>query len=352
MNKILFIRRDNIGDLVCTTPAIRAVRLKFPQARIAVLVNSYNAGAVADNPDIDEVYVYEKEKHALSKGRLRVFMENLGVIRRIRKERFDAVVGCGYGYSARVARFACLTGAGHRAGFVSGKKPMSRFLYNLRAEEPQEAIHEVEAVMRLVALLGVSGPAPPLCVRPSEGEVKKVISHLKGLNPLRGQGYAGKAGLVVFHISSRKPKNRWPKESFRELGGMIQKATGAEILLLWSPGSFGNVLHPGDDEAAEWMSLSMDKRPFTFRTKSLAELIAAMSLASSVVCCDGGAMHIAAGLGKPIVTVWGTTERKRWAPWGVPHVILQKEDGLASAVNAKEAFDAFMDLTHREGSGR
>lgn len=347
LRSILFIRRDNIGDLVCTTPAIRAVRLEFPEARIAVLVNSYNAGAVANNPDIDEVYVYEKEKHALSKGggRLRVFMENLGVIRRIRKERFDVAVGCGYNYSARVARLTWLTGAVQRAGFVSDKKPMSRFLYNLRAPEPQEAIHEVEAVMRLVALLGVSGPAPLLCVRPAEGEVKKVLASLKG------QGYDGNAGLVVFHISSRRPKNRWPKESFRELGDMIQKATGAEILLLWSPGSSGNCLHPGDDEAAEWIASNMDKRPFTFRTESLAELIAAMSLASSVVCCDGGAMHIAAGLGKPVVTVWGTTERKRWAPWGAAHIILQKETGLASAVTAKEAFEAFMELTRRERDG-
>ena len=62
MNRVLFIRRDNIGDLICTTPAIHALRKNFPAAKIGVLVNSYNADAVAGNPDVDEVYIYEKAK--------------------------------------------------------------------------------------------------------------------------------------------------------------------------------------------------------------------------------------------------------------------------------------------------
>src|SRR3989304_5858745 len=77
MNKVLFIRRDNIGDLICTTPAIHALREKFPAAKIGVLVNSYNADAVAGNPDVDEVYVYEKAKHAEGKNRFLVWLGNL-----------------------------------------------------------------------------------------------------------------------------------------------------------------------------------------------------------------------------------------------------------------------------------
>ncbi len=58
--KILVIRRDNIGDLVCTTPMLSGLRRRFPGAHIAVLVNSYNAPVLAGNPDIDEVCVYRK----------------------------------------------------------------------------------------------------------------------------------------------------------------------------------------------------------------------------------------------------------------------------------------------------
>ena len=56
--KILFIRRDNIGDLICTTPALRAVRGAFPHARIGVLANTYNTDALLGNPDVDDVFVY------------------------------------------------------------------------------------------------------------------------------------------------------------------------------------------------------------------------------------------------------------------------------------------------------
>ena len=61
--KILVIRRDNIGDLVCTTPLFAALRQHYPHARIDALVNSYNGPVLAGNPDLDHVYVYSKYKH-------------------------------------------------------------------------------------------------------------------------------------------------------------------------------------------------------------------------------------------------------------------------------------------------
>ncbi|HMG60523.1 MAG TPA: hypothetical protein VK583_12390, partial [Burkholderiales bacterium] len=61
--RILVIRRDNIGDLVCTTPLIFALRERFPLAHIAALVNTYNEPVLSGNAAIDAVYAYEKGKH-------------------------------------------------------------------------------------------------------------------------------------------------------------------------------------------------------------------------------------------------------------------------------------------------
>ncbi len=58
--KILVIRRDNIGDLVCTTPMIRMLRRHYPDAWIAALVTRYNAEVLAGNPDLDAVFAYQK----------------------------------------------------------------------------------------------------------------------------------------------------------------------------------------------------------------------------------------------------------------------------------------------------
>ena len=61
--RILVIRRDNIGDLVCTTPLIRSLREQLPGAYIAALVTRYNMAVLARNPDIDALFSYTKAKH-------------------------------------------------------------------------------------------------------------------------------------------------------------------------------------------------------------------------------------------------------------------------------------------------
>ncbi|MFQ5442174.1 MAG: glycosyltransferase family 9 protein [Thermodesulfobacteriota bacterium] len=343
---VIFIRRDNIGDLVCTTPAIRAVRLKCPESRIGVLVNSYNADVIRGNPDIDEIYVYEKEKHSGDKGRLRVFSENVALMRKVRRAGFDAAIGCSYGFSPRLARFVFLTGAKTRIGFVPDKAAHSRFSYDIGIEEPKETIHEVEAMMRLVEPFGVTGPPPPPAIVPDEREVDKVKRTL-----MEKGDEGGGAGVVAIHISSRKPRNRWPAESFARLADLIEKEFSARVLLLWSPGDKKNPLHPGDDKEAEDVAMAMRRKPLMYRTERLCELIAALSLAAVVVCSDGGAMHIAAGLARPLLTVWGSTNPRRWAPWGVDHIILKKETGRASDVSAAEAFVAFRELYGRHFDG-
>lgn len=334
LKSVLFIRRDNIGDLVCTTPAIRALRIKYPKAHIGVLVNSYNAGVLEGNPDVDEVFIYEKGKHS-GKSIFSLAFDNISLMRRIRQRRFEVAIGCSYSYQKRLARYTFFTGAPKRIGFVPQGSGLPWLSYNCGVAESKVPIHEVEAMMALLSPLGVADPAPPLFMRPDPVEVERV-RRLMGIKET-GQG----RGPVVFHISSRRPKNRWPKESFKALGERIGAVLGLKIMLLWSPGSASNPLHPGDDEDAAWIATSMRPAPFAYRTTNLGELTAAMSLASLVVSLDGGAMHIAAALGKPLLTVWGSTEQKRWRPWGVPSVVLQGPDGSASSVSVEEAFSAF-----------
>src|SRR5574340_622296 len=152
-SKILFIRRDNIGDLVCTTPSIHAVREKYPDAKIGILVNTYNADAVSNNPDMDEVYIYEKAKHVPDKSKLSVWLNNLRVLQKIRKERYDVAIGCG-AYSPRLARYTMLTGAKTRIGYIKKGMKKSKF-YNLPLYEPEKTLHEVEKTFNLLTPFGI-----------------------------------------------------------------------------------------------------------------------------------------------------------------------------------------------------
>ena len=334
IKKILLIRRDNIGDLICTTPAIHALREKFSAAKIGILVNSYNADAVADNPDIDEVYVYEKAKHAEGENRFLVWLGNLRLFLKIRGERYDVAIGCG-NYSPSLARYTFLTGAKNRIGYVrSGDRSIS---YNIPISELREPIHEVVATFKLLEPLGIDGEPSRLVLLPSADEKEKV---LKFLSP-PPTSHLPPPVFVAMHISSRKENNRWPADRFIELGNELIKKYNVTPLLLWAPGSSKNPFHPGDDEKAEAIADKM-RGAVLYKTTRLRELIAAISLCRLVICCDGGAMHIAAALGKPILTVWGSTDKRRWMPWQVDNMILQKgkradEISVAEAINGFDA---------------
>lgn len=335
ITKILFIRRDNIGDLVCTTPSIHAVREKYHDAKIGILVNTYNADAISNNPDIDEVYIYEKAKHAPDKSKLSVWLNNLRVLQKIRKERYDIAIGCG-AYSPRLARYTLLTGAKTRIGYL--KKGMEKSkLYNMPLYEPEKTLHEVEKTYNLLSFLGINGKPSELRIFPESREVNKVKDFLSS------SGFLEEKPVIAFHISSRRPENRWPAQRFIELANLISANYAAAILLLWSPGSEKNVYHPGDDEKAEVIKNSLKPAPVLYKTTHIRELIAALSVSSLVVCCDGGAMHIAAALGKPIVTIWGSTNPDNWAPWGTRHIILKKGRNAAD-ISIEEAFSAVRKL--------
>ncbi|MBI5236459.1 MAG: glycosyltransferase family 9 protein [Deltaproteobacteria bacterium] len=340
VKSVLFIRRDNIGDLVCTTPAIRAVRIKYPRCRIALLVNSYNAGVVRNNPDVNDVYVYEKFKHQSGGSRFTVWLDNLRLIGKIRRASFDVSIACGYAPSSRLARFALLTGARMRIGPVFAGNIGKAIVYTHPIDAPQgdKPIHEVQAMMRLLAPLGIKeGLELPLLVKPDEIEVQKARAYLKTRIDESDR-------LIAIHISSRRPQNRWPVERFKALADVIQGRPGHRVLLLWSPGEKDNPLHPGDDEAAAALAGAMKKEPIAYRTRSVEQLIAVLSMASMVVCCDGGAMHIAAGLGKPVLTIWGSTDKRRWSPWGVPSAVVQNGREAAS-VGVDEVIRAFDELS-------
>ena len=114
--RILIVRRENIGDLILTTPLIRAIRSSMPEAVIAALVNSYNAPVLADNTDIDIVYVYQTGKHADSwLALVRARLAQAAQLWLLRKQKFDDVLLPDPSYSARNIRMAKFI-LGGRAG--------------------------------------------------------------------------------------------------------------------------------------------------------------------------------------------------------------------------------------------
>ena len=338
-SSILVIRRDNIGDLVCTTPLIHALRERFPKARLCVLVNSYNCPVVENNPDIDVVYAYTKAKHR-ERGTsvLGVYWDRLRLIRTLRRQRFDYAIIAGAHFLPRALGLARAIRPKHLIGFIEpGKRGVERIDTGVPYTQLQP-MHEAEDIFRLLAPLGIRGEPPAMRVFPAAPAVVQALAALreKGLPP---------DNVIGVHISARKPLNRWPAENFAALIRRLREKHHAAFMLFWSPGSAANPRHPGDDEKAqEIMSVLADVPVLAFPTDRLDQLIAGLSLCRAVVCSDGGAMHIAAALGKPILCFFGKSERTRWYPWRTRHVLLQPPSVNVADIGVEEAVSAFGQL--------
>lgn len=315
--RILIIRRDNIGDLVCTTPAIAALRAHYPDAEIAALVNSYNAEVLRGNPNLDQVFVYQKLKHAGGLvGRLKALNERMQLIVRLRRWRPDVTLLAKAGYERHGVNFARQIGAKHIIGYVPDDPALAKGLPDVRLETPAfTAIHEVQAVHGLLRELNINSAPGPLQVYADPDAVARLSAKLP-LAPRR----------IALHISAREPERRWGVDNFIALARhILQTEPDTQILLFWSPGKADDPHHPGDDAAAAQLMAAVNSdRLLPMPTQNLTELIAALSLCDLFIGTDGGAMHLAVALNKKVLALFENLPGKlnHWYPWQVPHELV------------------------------
>jgi len=339
--KILIIRRDNIGDLICTTPLFEAIRRRYPQAYIAALVNSYNEPAIRGNPHLDAIFAYTKGKHAAGESVWQAYLRRAKLLWQLRQMKFDYAILATSGFAVRALKLARMLAPKHIVGFVTDQAGSARIDRAIPHGEGGK-LHETEDMFRLLAPLDIAGEIPALTVVPDRDIADGIRRQLPaGL-------VAGEGPVVALHISARKEKQRWPVERFAELAQRLHAAHGARFLVFWSPGDENNPFHPGDDgKAARLLEALKDLPVVPVRTEHLSELIAGLSLCDAAVLSDGGAMHVAAGLGKPLVCFFGNSSAERWHPWGVPYELLQKPSRDVSEISVDEAADAFARLLSR-----
>lgn len=336
--RILIIRRDNIGDLVCTTPLFSALRSHFPEAEICALVNSYNAAVVENNPHIDKVYVYTKAKHRPpGKSIVRVYAERIALFLKLRHKCFDyALLATSPASVPRTLKLARFVNPRHIIAFHTGNTAVDQFIDLPIANLPLDELHETEIVFKLLAPFHINGAPSSLQVFPSP-QLLENAQHVLHPKP--------KQRLIGVHISARKPSQRWPTEHFIELVTILAQSGSMSFALFWSPGAQSNPHHPGDDEKAGEILAALSNQPVAaFPTQHLSELIAGLSLCDAVICSDGGAMHIAAGLGKPILCFFGQSNATRWHPWGVHYTLIQPPSQVVADVGVSEVVEKFTSM--------
>jgi len=333
---ILIIRRDNIGDLLCVTPSIRALKHTHLNCNITLLVNSYNRDVIVNNPDIDHIEVYTKVKHKASGTSLFiVFFEKIKMILRLRKSKFDYVIIASASERVRDWKLAKLCKPKSIIGYLNNKKSARR--KDVALDVKNNNSHEVEYVFNLFRQIGVHGMIPPMQLYPSDHINNQDIDISKK--------------VIGINISTRKESQRWPLENFFKLIKELSVNQEFTFLIFWSPGSKDNPKHPGDDEnAVDLIELCRDLPVILYpenwrQSNTLQELIDGLSLCDYVVTPDGGAMHIAAALQKPIVCFFGDVDTNHWHPWGVEHELLQAKSHIVKDISIDQAVNSVTKFT-------
>ncbi len=335
--RFLIIRRDNIGDMLATTPLLRGLRRRYPQAYIAVLASSYNVDVIRHNPDVDEVFIFlKRQQKDTGHGLLATLWRRWQLLLTLRRISFDAVVLANGGW-----RYGRQLGS-RMVGFRERDNPDHRQPQVIVPLADPRGTHEVRKMAALGAALDVADSLGPQVLIP-DGQLQE---HTRA--GLAAAGWqAGKPTLAV-HISSRRPQQRWPEEQFSTFLARLHAAEpDLQFLLLWSPGAADDPMHPGDDGKAAAIQTRCQAQGvplFPVPTRRVAELVAACSCAQRFIGSDGGAMHVAAALGLPMVCFFGDSSAAEWHPWGVSYEMLQPESQRVDSLAVEDALSAWARL--------
>jgi ADP-heptose:LPS heptosyltransferase len=339
--KILVIRRDNIGDLVCATPLFHALRSRYPDAHIAALVNSYNAGVLTGNPALDAVHAYTKLKHrAPGESWLGNLRAQFRLHAALRAQAYDYAILAKSGFDRHGLALARRIRPRQIVGFASPEERSAKAITLPVAPAAYAELHETEVMMKLAAALDVHALPGPLRVFPDPARVARWRDRFPALGRRERR-------WVALHISAREPGRVWPTEKWVSL----LRTLNCNVVLLWAPGAADNPRHPGDDARAAAIATGAGPGVTLVpaKTESLEDLIAVLSLCNAFIGADGGALHVAAGLGLPMVALFENIEYKKrhWHPWQVPYEMVTPQARHIADIPVADVAEAWARLAAR-----
>ncbi|HVQ40963.1 MAG TPA: glycosyltransferase family 9 protein [Vicinamibacterales bacterium] len=293
-----------IGDVLLTTPVIRAMRRRYPDAELVYLVEAHAAPVVTANPHLSETIVIRHRRG------LRRLLEDLRLAIRLRARRFDVAVDMHGGSRSGWLTFA--TGARMRVGYdVSGRS----WMYTHRVARPVGYVprHSVFSMWDLAAVVDRSFADPPT---PSRDRLEMPVTPAAAAavaRRLEQLGVTTGDEVVVMHAAAGNEFRRWPEAAFGAVARALAAAHRRVVLVVGS--------HQDAATIDRIVSLAQaGDAPLAGRVHAapgwpLEELRALMDRAALFVGGDSGPMHIAAASDVPIVAIFGPTLPAHWAPW-------------------------------------
>ncbi|WP_144639453.1 glycosyltransferase family 9 protein [Bordetella genomosp. 13] len=308
--RILCVRLDGMGDVLMSTPAMRALKQGAPDRRLALMASAAGAALQPFLPDVDTVMRYDC---AWVRNGAQGNQADLDAVARIRAWRPDAaVIFTVYSQSPLPAAMLC-----HLAGvprvLAHCRENPYRLITDWRRESDADGgmRHEVRRQLDLVASVGAVADDRSLSFRVRDLDRQSLRAKV------RAHGVADEEDWIAIHGGASASSRRYPSGLLAQAIDAL-RAEGRRLLLLGSPEDGG--LAPEIARRREHLPGLVDLSG----QLSLGELGAAIERAAVLVCNNSGPAHIAAALHVPVVDLYALTNPQH-TPWNTAHRVLYRD---------------------------
>jgi ADP-heptose:LPS heptosyltransferase len=296
---ILCIRADNMGDVIMSGPAMRALKDTFG-CTLTLLTSAMGSLITPCLPEIDEVLIYNvpwiKANATLQAD------ECLQLIADLQKRRFDAaVIFTAYSQSALpAAMLAFLANIPLRLAYCR-ENPYELLTHWVPDKEPYSTIkHQVKRDLELVASVGAHTQADHLLLQINE------LAFQSAFQKLKKQGVCLHDPWIVVHTGVSEKKREYPVDKWIDAVRLLQQHFNLPVLLTGSS---------GETEQARLIQKACGKNVFVVTGLfTIEEFIAVVKEAQLVISVNTATIHIAAATGTPVIVLYALTNPQH-TPW-------------------------------------
>lgn len=315
--KILIVEVNWLGDVLFSTPAIKALRGKFPDSFIACLAVPRVREVLENNPCVNEIIINDED------GSHRGFWGRMRLAAQLRKKDFDLAILFHRSFSRALTVY--LSGIPRRIGYHTPKRAL--LLTDALPMPKKDSLHRVDYYLGIIKGLGC-GSQDRRYEFFTNRKDDIFIEHF-----LQEEGIGSEEFLVCLNAGGNWGPKRWPEENFAKLADRLISECNAKVIFSGSKEDVGLV-----KEIAGAMA---HKPVIAAGRTSLSQLAALFKKAGIVISADSGPLHIAASVGANLICLFGPTSAAITGPIGKGLIrVLQKDIGCTIPCYDKNCNDS------------
>ncbi len=280
---ILIINFGQIGDVILSLPAFRAVREKFPDAHITAMIGKSGAEIIEISNFADENITVDRV-HLRDGKKINSIVEVLKITKNVRRRKFDFVIDLHSLYETNLLGY--FSGAKHRL-YKNRENRSLDFLANFNPRPPREnkTLHLTDQYLNVLKPLGIE-------IAPRFVRIQPRAKDLRAIENLFGAVQSKK--LVGLFPGAGNVSRRWSLENFAELARSFLPDKTVQTIVF---------LGPEEANLRDEIEKKFPSETMIIDKLSLLEFVAALSEMSILVSNDTGAIHLGAIVGTAIILV-------------------------------------------------